>query len=406
MKFAKILSLLLMLALFGGLMTACDEKSPEPVEPTDGDEIVATTDGEEEDPAEPTVSRTEMAFKEITGAQLMSEMGAGWNLGNTLDASGRDATSPMRQETAWGNPVTTPEMAQLLVDTGFKTLRVPVTWQVWIGEGPEFLIDEAWMNRVQEVVDYGIERDLYVILNLHHERWHYPSEENYEAGKAQLIAVWAQIAEHFGGYSEKLIFETMNEPRGRENEWTGGTDESRGVINKWNQACLDVIRASGGNNEKRWVMVPTHAASADEPALKGFVVPDDPNVIVSVHAYVYWRFALNPQSARNDFDLDNADHLRPIDELFERLDRHYISKGIPVVMGEMGCVNKDNPEDRIRWTQYYTSVAAAHGVPCVWWDNGIKEKSRADEESFGIMNRRDLDWWYPEIAQAMVDAFN
>ena len=201
----------------------------------------------------------------------------------------------------------------------------------------------------------------------------------------------------------------MNEPRGKENEWSGGTEESRGVINRLNQAFVDTVRASGGNNNKRWLMVTTHAASGDAPALNGFEMPGDPSgfTIVSIHAYTPYNFALNVRSPINEFDPEEGASTRDIDALFLRLDEHFLSKGIPVVMGETGCLNKDNLEARTAWAAYYGAVAASYNVPMVWWDNGIREKhpDRPNEESFGIMDRRNLEWWYPEIAEALVNAF-
>jgi len=296
-------------------------------------------------------------------------------------------------------------MFELLVETGFKSLRIPVTWQNFIGDGPEFEIDEAFMNRVQEVVDYGYDLGLYVILNTHHENWQHPIQENYEDVKLKLIAVWEQIAYRFGGYSERLIFEGMNEPRlkGEPEEWIGGTQEARDIINGWNQAFVDTVRNSGhGNNDKRWLMVTTHAAAGNEEALKGFIVPEDDNIIVSIHAYLPYHLALNTRSAAKTFD-PTASGGRDIREMFARLDKHFVSQGIPVIMGEMGCINKDNLEARIEVTEFYTAVAAEYGVPCLWWDNGIQIARRDGEESFGIMDRNNLTWWYPELAEAMVN---
>ncbi|MDR2558943.1 MAG: glycoside hydrolase family 5 protein [Oscillospiraceae bacterium] len=410
MKIAKVTALLLCFALLGGLMAACGEDTPE----VSGEESYENgkdiEDGEEEKTENDADVDNAMEFRDLTAAQLLSEMGAGWNLGNTLDARGQANGTPEQQERAWGNPTTTPEMIQLLVDTGFRTLRVPVTWQVWIGEAPDFIINEAWMDRVQEVVDYGIDSGLYVILNLHHERWHFPSEDNYETAKAQLIAVWAQIAERFGGYSERLIFEGMNEPRmtGTDYEWRGGTEEAREVINKWNEAFVETVRASGGNNERRWLMVTTHAAASFEPQITDFRMPEGENIAVSIHQYLPHGFALNPRSSNDEFDRDNTAHTRDIDSMFERLYDRFVSQGIPVIIGEMGSINKNNLEARVNATRHYTELAASHGIPCLWWDNGINERNpdRRDEEAFGIMDRRNLEWWHPEIAQAMVDAFN
>jgi endoglucanase len=407
MKIAKIILILLVFALLGGL-TACNGEKPEDANPYEnGGENDGNIPPEDN---EPPIEL--MDFRELSAEQLLSEMGAGWNLGNTLDGGhGRSGRTPTQQETAWGNPVTTPEMIQLLVDTGFRTLRVPVTWQGFIGEAPDYLIAEEFMNRVQEVVDYGIDLDMYVILNMHHEDgWLFPSYENYEDAKAKLTAAWAQIAERFSGYSEKLLFEGMNEPRmkGTDYEWRGGTEEARDVINRWNFAFVETVRASGGNNALRWLMVTTHAAASFEPQITDLVMPDADNIIVSIHQYLPHNFALNPRSSRDDFDPENESHTRDINSMFERLYNRFISQGIPVVLGEMGSINKGNLEARVAATKYYTELAASHGIPCVWWDNGINERNpdRRDEEAFGIMNRREATWWHPEIAEAMVAAFS
>ncbi|MCL2084969.1 MAG: glycoside hydrolase family 5 protein, partial [Oscillospiraceae bacterium] len=344
-----------------------------------------------------------MDFKELTAAQLMAEMDAGWNLGNTMDALRSVYGLPTQHETAWGNPVTTPEMIQLLADTGFSTLRIPVTWEPHIG--PDYTINAGWLDRVQEIVDYGIDCGLYVIINMHHEEWHFPSVENVEEAEAFLTAVWAQIAARFGGYSEKLIFEGLNEPRmkGTPQEWSGGTEQARAVINKWNLAFVQTIRAGAGHNDKRWLMVPTIAASADETPLKGFVKPRDDKVIVSIHSYTPYNFALNTRALQDTaFDPSNPAHTNDIDAMLKRLDTYFVSKGIPVVIGETGCLNKGNPEDRVNWAGYYSGKAASYGIPCIWWDNGIQQSSTG--EAFGIMDRRNAEWWFPEIAEAFINA--
>jgi endoglucanase len=416
MRIVKLGVLVLCLALLAGMLAGCQK--PDEADPPDGTPV-SDSSGADGAPPEPDDDPANllgldenvriMDFRELTAAQLMSAMGAGWNAGNALDARRVRGSTPLQQETAWGNPRTSPAMIQLLVDTGFRTLRIPVTWEAFIGEAPDYIIDEEFMERVQEVVDYGIDRGMYVILNTHHEHWQHPVESNYETARDKLVAVWEQICARFGGYSELLIFEGMNEPRLRETEfeWRGGTEEARDVINKWNQAFVDTVRNSAGHNPKRWVMIPTHAASGDPPALRDFIVPEDDNIIVSIHAYVPYNFALNvnARTERNrTFDPENEANTRDIDSLFRRLNEHFISKGIPVVMGEMGCLNKENPEDRVAWTYYYAGIAAELGIPCVWWDNGARLSLRG--ESFGIMDRRAAEWWYPEIARAMVESFN
>ncbi|MCL2078444.1 MAG: glycoside hydrolase family 5 protein [Oscillospiraceae bacterium] len=347
-----------------------------------------------------------MPFDEnITAFELTKNMGAGWNLGNTLDAV-LGANSPVSvtlQETSWGNPITTRDMIELLADTGFKTLRIPTTWERFIGPAPDYILDESILDRVQEIVDWAFEFDMYVIINTHHERWNFPSSDN-KAALNILTALWHQIASRFAGYSEKLIFEAMNEPRmfDTDHEWTGGTTEARSVINGWNMYFINTVRGTGYNNEKRFLMIPTHAASADQNAIGDMWTPrNDDRVIVSLHAYTPYDIVLNTRLARNTFDPNDFEDTKEIDWLFERIDNRFISQGIAVVMGETGMLNKDENHDaRVAWADYYTSKAAALGIPCVWWDNGIR--STTNNEAFGLMHRQENVWHHPEIAEAFI----
>jgi len=343
--------------------------------------------------------------EEITAFELTKDMGAGWNLGNTLDAvlGANSAVSVSIQETSWGNPLTTREMVELLSDSGFNTLRIPTTWERFIGPPPDYIIDTAIINRVQEIVDWAFEFDMYVIINTHHESWNFPSADNVAAVRI-MTALWHQVASHFASYSEKLIFENMNEPRlfGTGYEWTGGTPEARSVINGWNFIFINTVRATGYNNEKRFLLIPTHAASAEPAPINDMWTPrNDERVIVSVHSYTPYDLVLNTRNSRNTFDPKNPEDIRDIDALFERLNKRFISQGIAVVMGETGMLNKEeNHEDRARWADYYTSVAAEIGIPCLWWDNGIR--TTTNNEAFGLMLRQIPEWHHPEIVKAFV----
>ncbi|MBQ5332154.1 MAG: glycoside hydrolase family 5 protein, partial [Oscillospiraceae bacterium] len=212
------------------------------------------------------------AMRDIPSTELVKEMKVGWNLGNTLDSvitTPKGTELPSDWETAWGQPVTTKAMIDNVAAQGFNILRVPVTWEGKFGEGPDYTIDPDWMDRVNEIVDYGIDNDMFVILNLHHEDWHMPTYENEAAAQEILVALWTQIAEHFKKYNEKLIFEGLNEPRlkGDPSEWNGGNAEARDVINHWNAAFVETVRNSGGNNKLRHLMVTPYAASSGENVL-------------------------------------------------------------------------------------------------------------------------------------------
>ena len=187
--------------------TPTPEPPPDPSPSPDPEPPPATPEPE----PEPIVTQTPdviMPFnEEITAMELARDMRAGWNLGNTLDARLAPAASPIvsSQETAWGNPITSREMINLLADTGFSSLRIPVTWERFIGPAPDYFLDTALLDRVQQLVDYGLDAGLYVIINTHHERWNFPSSDNTEA---VIIhdRLWRQVAGRFSGYDERLIF--------------------------------------------------------------------------------------------------------------------------------------------------------------------------------------------------------
>ena len=149
-------------------------------------------------------------MEDMIAKDIVKEMRIGWNLGNTFD-SWRDDLKitdlPYRFETAWGNPETTQELIDTVIDQGFNVIRIPVTWKNHIREAPEYRIEEQWMQRVKEVVDYAYNRGVYVIINMHHEDWNEPYYDNEEAAAAIMRAVWTQIAEVFQDYDEHLIFE-------------------------------------------------------------------------------------------------------------------------------------------------------------------------------------------------------
>lgn len=350
--------------------------------------------------AETTTEATAESAPVLTASELVKEMKLGWNLGNTLDASQPSwtkVTDPIKFETSWGNVQTTQQIIDTVKAGGFNVVRIPVTWETHIGEAPDYTIQPEWMARVKEVVNYAYGDGTFVILNLHHEEWHFPSEENYPAASEKLKAVWTQIAAEFADYDQHLIFEGMNEPRmkGTPQEWSGGTPEAREVINKLNADFVSTIRAQGGNNPDRCLMIPTIAASGDSAALQGVTVPEDDKVIVSIHAYKPYGFALDKNGTK---EFDPAADTGEIDNIMNNLKTNFLDKGIPVVIGEYGFMNKENIEARVAALDYYLSAARSNGIPCVWWDNGAFIGSG---ENFGLLDRATCTWKYPELMEVI-----
>lgn len=341
----------------------------------------------------------------LTAKELTAEMKTGWNLGNTLDANDG--------ETSWGNPVTTHEMIDEVAKAGFDVLRIPTTWEKHFVEGDsEYKIDEEWMNRVQEIVNYAFDNDMYVILNCHHEtEWIKPATNEVDNILPKFSAMWKQIAERFKEYGDHLLFEGLNEPRiiGGENEWGGGTEDGRKALDILNQAFVDTVRATGGNNETRALLIPSFAAAVTDTALQDMKIPDDPNIIISLHAYTPYDFTYS--DGKDIFSYDDSVG-SSIDWVFGLIDKYFTSKDIPVIITEYGSVNKiesfavvPNPRyaENVKWVTRYLERAKESGIPCVWWDNGTHFGSG---ELFGIFNREELSWYTPDLIEAIMQVYN
>ena len=336
--------------------------------------------------------------KNVTAKELTANMKVGWNLGNSLDALG----SGMSSETAWGNPKTTKAMIDDIKAEGFNTVRIPVSWGRHTDKNGN--VDEQWMARVKEVVDYAYKNGMYVILNSHHDNEYYDiggcakNDKTYKASEKKMTKLWTQIANEFKKYNEHLIFETMNEPRteGSAKEWTGGTGAERDVVNNLNAAIVDAIRATGGNNEYRYIMIPAYAATSNMGALRALKLPEDDRIIVSVHAYSPYNYAMNGSYSKDFSDSDKKE----LDKFFSDLNSIFISKGVQVVIGEFGATNKDNEADRCLWAEYYVKGAGKYGIPCIWWDNN--SGTAKGGECFGIYDRKTGEWVFKDLADTLV----
>ena len=375
-------------AVFCVTAAGCSKSDGAPGESTSATESVS----------EPEQQTADEFDQNITAMELTADIKVGWNLGNTLDANGGTGVS---QETSWGNPSTTPELMQGVKDAGFNAVRIPTTWENQMDENN--VINAEWMARVKEIVDYAYDLDMYVILNMHHEDWYQPYADKEEEITAKLQTCWTQIAEAFKGYDQHLIFEGMNEPRWKntEFEWNGGNDEGRTVVNHLNKAFVEAVRATGGNNQYRFLMVCPYAANSGESALAALELPDDDRLIVSVHAYIPYSFALqNPGSDK--WVASKASCTNEIDTLAEVLNRLFISKGQAVIIGECGAMNRQNENYRAAWAEYYFSTFKNIGIPCFWWDNGAFMSG----ETFGLFDRYNNVPRYNLLVQGIMNGVN
>ncbi|MCL2230697.1 MAG: glycoside hydrolase family 5 protein [Treponema sp.] len=331
------------------------------------------------------------SFNNITAAELVAQIKIGWNLGNSLDAhdsqQGWLSGTISGMETAWGNPVTTKANIDAIKNAGFNTIRIPVTWYKALDDN--FIIREDWLARVTQIVNWAEENDMFILLNTHHDEYIFKFT-NSSVNNSLIVfeRVWEQIATQFRNYDEKLVFEGLNEPRtkGAEHEWQGGNATERGNLNRHYQVFTDAVRRSGGNNDKRILMVNTYGASADSNAMNGLVIPVDtvPNkIIVSIHAYTPFYFA-----HENPGDSAWYSNRSQITDIMNRSHSSFVSKGIPVIIGEFGARREKNGPIRDAWAEFYVQSARDKNIPCVLWDDGgnfrllVRSNNTFDSDSY------------------------
>lgn len=280
--------------------------------------------------------------KEMTSAEYVSEMGLGINLGNTMEAywandQNRNSGSIVigdntisNYETCWGAIKTTQEIIDGMKNAGFNTVRVPVYWGNSMTNDGTFTISDAMFDRVEEIVDYCRKADLYVVINIHH--YDEFIIKNYSEEDAVKITgtLWKQIAKHFKNYSDYLIFEGFNENLGTVRESDNYTDDQKfDYVNKMNQAFVDAVRSTGGNNKTRMLIASGYWTNIDLTTDARFHIPEDKvndRIMVSVH-YVdnamYWT---NNIGGQKWLDYSKAQ--------CELLKKAFTDKGIQVFVGE------------------------------------------------------------------------
>ena len=261
----------------------------------------------------------------------VKNMGVGWNLGNTLDAhdATRTWTTTAEHETCWDQPVTKPELLKMMKEAGFGAIRVPVTWfQEMDADGK---VNDAWMKRVKEVVDYVIDNGMYCILNVHHDTgadneifksWLKASTSGYNASKAKYEGLWKQIAETFKDYDQHLLFEGYNEMLDEKNTWNEPADKTDGyqAINSYAKSFVTTVRATGGNNKDRNLVVNTYSASSVGNAMKQLELPEESgHIIFQLHSYPNWKSESNAKME--------------IDNLISTIKTNLLDRA-PVIIGE------------------------------------------------------------------------
>lgn len=362
--------------------------------------------------------------------EFVSGMKIGWNLGNALDAHNNGTAS----ETAWGNPTITSKIFEGVKSAGFDTVRVPVTWLGHIGSAPDYTIDTDYLSRVAEVVGYAKDAGLKVIINIHHdgadsiywlniksacgyvsETESNPTDASATAAntaiKAQLAAMWKQIATKFPDSADYLIFETMNEIH--DGGWGWGENKNSAtkqydILNEWNQTCVTAIRGAGAEN---YISVPGYCANPDL-TMTHLTMPADTlspaRLIVTVHDYDPNDFVLDAtvhEWGMSGTDVSTWGQESGIEQTFAALYNKYIANGIPVLVSECGPVYQSGYEKfRRYYGEFFVKLANVYGLVPIIWDNGAtgsgKEKSGLFDRSTGAVNDYCEDYVEAIVAAA------
>jgi endoglucanase len=340
-----------------------------------------------------------------TAKQLASKMTVGWNLGNSLEAIG--------SETAWGNPKTTKAMIDMIKAAGFNTVRIPCSWHQNSSISTA-KINDSWLERVKEVVDYCIDNDMYAIINVHWDGgW---LENNISPSKQDEVnmkqkAFWEQIATYFRDYDERLLFAGTNEPHAE-----NATQMS--VLLSYLQTFVDVVRSTGGRNHYRNLIVQGPVTDIEKTYNLMNKMPTDivpQRMMLEVHYYTPWPFCGLESDADwanvayfwgedfkeakiNGIDRNASTGEAQVIELFSKMKTKFVDKGYPIIMGEYGAINRSNLitdptlkarhlESRAYYLKYVTQKMKEYGMVPFYWDNGHLKNGGVGDNSFAIFNR-------------------
>lgn len=348
-------------------------------------------------------SQTAGKMRNITSQQLVEDMTFGWNLGNTLDVcqADRDGDGKINEhveagekvdETLWGNPKATKELFTSLKKNGVNAVRIPVTWRDHMDSDGN--IDREWMDRVQQVVDYAYSQGMYVIINVHHDgggdskfgAWIIEeSQKDYNTFLKKYKNVWKQIAERFKNYSDYLIFESMNEV-GFDTLYNKNKADAYNLINKINQDFVDIIRATGGNNAKRHLLIAGYYTDIERTCDSLYKMPDDKagRCILSVHYYTPWDFC----TCDRKHTWGTNSEVRQMETLIGKMKKNFVDKGIPVIIGEYAASGSDL-SSCIFFIEKLNKLCSDYGIATFIWDSGRQ------------VNRKTYKWRTPQYLEAL-----
>ncbi len=320
----------------------------------------------------------------VGAAGVVAAMQPSWNLGNTLDA--------IPEETSWGNPLATRALLAKVRSEGYRSVRIPVTWTDHQSATAPYTIDAAFMSRVKQIADWAEAEGLYAVLNVHHDSWQWVSKmsTDHDNVLARFNSTWTQISSAFKDEPRTLLFESINEP-----QFDNATAAQKTqMLEELNVSFHRIVRASGGQNATRLLVLPTQACTPSQELMDELTTTigklDDPNLVATVHYYSWYPFSVNIAGGTHYDEAARKD----LDEAFARMRATFTAKGIPVYLGEYGLLGypDDNHPSRIergeafKYFEHVGYAARQAGVTTALWDPG-----------FAYLNRTTLQWRDQEL---------
>ena len=340
-----------------------------------------------------------MAFEPGTSVSFAKALKCGWDLGGSLDACNTALEMPDLWDRAWGHPSVTKDLIHSIRQKGFTSIGIPVTLYRRFDENT-FKIDEAFLKRVKEVVDWAMDEGFYVLVDIHHDSQYWLNKWDGNTSSREykcFVSLWTQFAKAFRDESDHLAFITINEPVFDSSVKRSVSDQQ--MLDTLNKAALDAIRSTGGNNRKRMVALPTIHMDVTEQecqALASFIKKlNDPYVVADVHYYAEWYFSVNFgvtmfEEKNGRANLSAKDDL---ERTFERLKRIFIQENIGVFFGEYGLLGNDVNHDvvqrgeKLKYIECMNYEARKNGMGLLVWDHGF------------IIDRQTNGWQDPVIGE-------
>lgn len=326
-----------------------------------------------------------------TAIEIAADMGYGWNLGNTMEATNTWTPNPKVTdfETAWGQPVTTKAMIDGIKKAGFNSIRIPVSWSNMMSSDGNYTIDASYFKRVDEIISYAFANDMYVIINDHYDGgwWEHFCGNKRDCMK-HYKSMWTQVAEHYKDYSEKLIFESANEELGDSlKKSLSKTDVNisdtalYNLVNEINQTFVDIVRQSGGNNARRYLLIAGFNTDIDKTCSSLYEMPADTisnHLMVSVHYYTPWIYVgLHKNEGYGYKDSWGTDDDKAEMAGFFAKMKKFTDAGYGVVIGEYSVLSYNNDTKAYErktgdttFIKYLLTLCDKYGYAPYVWDAG------------------------------------